>query len=232
MGSRAGTAPCQGDNLADTLKGLRGVANLRGFLLTTPHKTAGLDLVDWVGPEARLVGSVNAVRCGADGHWHGENLDGYGCLQGLLAAGHEVERKRVLVVGMGGAGRAVASAIARAKPATLCLSDTNQERVSQAYADLAATFAEVRITVGPPDPAGSDIVINCTPLGMAGSPGTSVDPARLSGGMLVVDLVIEPEMTELLKAAGERSCLVLPGRCTLEGQVDALCAFFDGGALG
>ena len=91
-------------DLASTLRGLRGVGNLRGLVLTTPHKAAAIGLVDSIGAEARLVGSINAVRCDPDGRWHGENFDGLGCLRGLRAAGHSVAGRRVLVVGTGGAG--------------------------------------------------------------------------------------------------------------------------------
>jgi len=216
-------------DLAVALKGLRSMANLRGVMLTAPHKTRGLGFVDSIGPEARLVRSINAIHCGKDGRWHGENFDGLGCLQGLRTAGHEVEQKRVLVIGTGGAGRAVAAAVARAKPAELCLYDVDQERAGAVRQDLSAAFPDVSVTVGPPDPETFEIMINCTPVGMAGSCGSPVDPSRLAPGTLVVDLVIEPELTYLLQAAAARGCIVQPGLFTLAGQVDALCAFFDGG---
>jgi shikimate dehydrogenase len=63
---------------------------------------------------------------------------------------------------------------------------------------------------------------------MEGNHGVAVDTEGLAPGMLVVDLVIEPELTELLCAAASRGCIVHPGLRTLEGQVDALCAFFEG----
>jgi shikimate dehydrogenase len=147
-------------------------------------------------------------------------------------AGHSVAGRRVLVVGTGGAGAAVAAAIAREGPSSLRLYDVNAVRAGHICAVLSTTFGDVSIAVGPPALRGIDIVINCTPLGMQGKPGLSVEPEGLSPGMVVADLVIEPEMTELLQAATSRGCIVHPGLRTLEGQVDALCTFFEGAANG
>ena len=219
-------------DLAQTLRGLRSIRNLKGLVLTTPHKTASLELVDSIGLEARLVGSINAVRCGSDGHWHGENFDGIGCVRGLGKAGHAVAGGRVLIVGTGGAGRAVAATIARQGPAQLILHDLDQALASSVCGVLQAAFAEVEVRSAAPDPRGFDIVINCTPIGMAGSPGIPMDAERLDPGTVVVDLVVEPETTALLRAAAAKGCFVQPGLRTLEGQIDAICAFFEGDGHG
>jgi shikimate dehydrogenase len=220
------------NDLAVTLRGLRGIGNLRGLVLTSPHKAAAIGLVDSIGAEARLVGSINAVRCDPDGRWHGENFDGLGCLRGLQVAGHSVADRRVLVIGTGGAGAAVAAAVAREGAATLHLHDLNAGRAGHVCAALRAAFSAARIVVGPPDLTDIDIIINCTPLGMEGNPGLSVDADGLTPSIVVADLVIEPEMTDLLKAASLRGCTVHSGRRTLEGQVDALCSFFVGASDG
>jgi shikimate dehydrogenase len=229
-GWRAVLVPLQvkATDLPTTLQGLRGIGNLRGLVLTMPHKVAAVGLVDSIGAEARLAGSINAICCGRDGRWHGENFDGLGCIRGLQTAGHSVAGRHVLVVGTGGAGAAVAAAIAREGASSLLLYDVDAIRAGQVCAVLRATFCAVRIAVGPPALGGIDIVINCTSVGMPGKPGTPVDVEGLAPGMVVVDLAIEPEMTELLQAASSRGCIVHPGRCTLLGQVDALCTFFEG----
>jgi shikimate dehydrogenase len=233
-GWRAVLVPLQvkATDLPTALKGLRGIGNLRGLVLTMPHKVAAVGLVDSIGAEARLAGSINAIRCGRDGRWHGENFDGLGCLRGLQTAGHSVAGRHVLVVGSGGAGAAVAAAIAREGVSSLRLYDVDAIRAEHVCAVLRATFDAVRIAVGPPALEGIDIVINCTSVGMLGKPGMPVDVEGLVPGMVVVDLAIEPEMTELLQAASSRGCIVHPGRRTLEGQVDALCTFFEGAANG
>jgi shikimate dehydrogenase len=214
------------------LAGLRRITNLRGLVLTTPHKTAALGHVDSLGPQARLVQSINAIRCDPDGRWHGEIFDGLGCVAGLRAACHELGGRKVLVVGTGGAGRAVAAAVACQSPALLRLHDVDVSRAEATRAGLALAFAGLAVETGPADPAGFSVVINCTPLGMANIPGMAIDPARLAARTLVVDLVIEPEMTALLSAAAAKGCLIQPGRHTLEGQVDPVCAFLEGAGDG
>lgn len=215
------------DGLPHAMEGLRSIRNLRGLVLTTPHKLAAMKYVDDIGPEARLIGSINAIRCGRDGTWHGENFDGMGFVRGLELAGHTITGSRVLLVGTGGAGSAVAAAIARKAPASLRLHDMDPARAHKACATLRDAFTGIDIMPGSPDPSGADIVVNCTPLGMADYPGMAIEPARLSPRTLVADLVVEPEMTALLQAAAARGCAVHPGRRTLEGQVDQLCAFFE-----
>ncbi len=214
--------------LPASLQGLRTIANLRGLVLTTPHKTAALQWIDSVGPEGSLVRSINAIRCDTNGRWHGENFDGLGCVAGLTSAGHNLTGKRILIVGAGGAGRAIASAVAREAPAVLRLNDVDTARANSICACLELANVGLAIETGPPDPEGFDVAINCTPLGMKDRPGCAIDPARLGDGTLVVDLVVEPEMTSLLVAAKARGCVVQPGLRTLEGQVDALCSFFEG----
>lgn len=216
------------DDLEPVLRGLRRIANLHGLVLTTPHKTAALDLVDSLGPEAQLVGSINAIRCGRGGHWHGENFDGLGCVTGLNSAGHILAGKKVLVVGSGGAGRAVAAAVARQRPAVLRLNDLDAARVNSVRDTLARAFHDLNVETGSADPAGFDVVINCTPLGMAARRGMAVAPERLAARTVVADLVVEPEMTDLLAAASANGCSILPGLRTLAGQVEAVCAFFEG----
>ena len=214
-------------DLPITLKGLRAIRNFRGLVLTTPHKVAALDFVDSIGPEARLVGSINAISCGRDGSWHGENFDGLGCVRGLETAGHRIAGCKVLLVGTGGAGSAVAAAIARKAPSSLRLRDRDTGRATRLCVALRDAFPGIEISVGSPDARGADIVINATPLGMADYPGTAIDPPSLGPGMVVADLVVEPEITALLQAAAARGCIVHPGRRTLEGQVDQLCTFFE-----
>jgi shikimate dehydrogenase len=106
------------------------------------------------------------------------------------------------------------------------LHDLVRSLASRVCGDLRAAFAGLQAQSGEPDPRGYDIVINYTPIGMTCSPGLPFEITLLGPGTVVVDLVVEPEMTELLQAAAAKGCLVQPGRRTLEGQVEAVCAFF------
>ena len=83
------------------------------------------------------------------------------------------------------------------------------------------------LSVTPPDPTGSDIVINCTPLGMAGKHGTAVDPEGLTSGMVVADLVVEPEMTALLRPQRRGDVPSIPVGARSRVRSMPLCTFFE-----
>jgi shikimate dehydrogenase len=215
------------------LDGMRQVQNLRGLIVTKPHKTNALAYVDSLGPNARQARSVNAIRCEPDGVWVGENFDGIGCIAGLKAAAEDLAGKRVLLIGTGGAGRAVSFAIAHAGVSRLRLFDVNSEEAARVCEDLRQDVPGLTVETGEPDPSGYDVIVNCTPLGMVPADLLPLDPGKLKPGSLVIDLVVEPNITPLLQAALDRSCRVHTGSHTLMGQVNAILAFFgcipDGG---
>src|SRR3954451_493595 len=100
------------DGLHDFLRGVRGMRNLRGIVVTYPHKVAAIKELDRIEENARRIGSVNAIRCDRNGTWTGANYDGDGCVALLAQSGVEVEGACALIVGIGGAGAAVAHAFA------------------------------------------------------------------------------------------------------------------------
>ena len=209
--------------------GAKRIGNLRGLIITKPHKTAIVACVNEICPNARRSRSVNAIRCAPDGIWVGDNFDGVGCITGLLAARHDLRGRRVLIIGTGGAGRAVAFAAANAGVAGLGLFDINEQEVLHVSRELKRSNSSIPCQTGSSDPSGFDVIINCTHLGMVHSDPLPIDPAKLRPGSLVVDLVVEPEMTPLLRAAVERSCSIHTGKNTLSGQVGAVLAFFQEG---
>src|SRR5690348_4025016 len=98
------------DQLDAAIAGLKKIANLDGIVVTVPHKTRMAQLVDAVLPTGRMVGAINAARRERDGRWTGDMFDGRGSVHGLRAAGIEPRGRKILVVGAGGAGSAVAFA--------------------------------------------------------------------------------------------------------------------------
>ena len=228
LGRQAVLVPLQvsAPSFPSFIKAMRQIQNLRGLIVTKPHKTAVTAHVDGLGPHARKARSVNAIRCGVDGAWTGENFDGVGFRTGLEAAGQELTGKRVLLVGTGGAGRAVAFAAAQAGAAGMRLFDLSHEEALRVCRDLRKEVPGFPVEVGEPDPSSFDVVVNCTPLGMLLSDPLPIDPEKLRPGSLVIDLVVDPEMTPLLQAAAEKSCRVHAGRHTLNGQINAILEFF------
>ena len=214
------------EDLEDALRGFRGARNLGGIIVTVPHKIAVLPLIDDVGDSARRIGAVNAIRREPDGALIGDNFDGQGCVAGLYNKGHQVAGRRVLLIGAGGAGRAVANALADAGAGAITLYDLDPERAAALAQSICENRPSVEVRVGSPDPSGYDVVVNCSPLGMKPEDPYPVDPARLSPQTLVVDAVLKPRISPLLKAAGARGCMVQPGYRMLEGQAHAIAEFF------
>ena len=185
---------------------------LGGMSVTMPHKDAAFAAVDGRTPVAEALGAVNCVfRDGA--RLVGDNTDGDGFLASLAVDhGIEVAGLRCVLVGAGGAGRAVARALGAAGAADVAVVNR-----SPAPAQRAAELAGLAGRVGVPDDvAKADLVVNATPLGMGGrahdDPVTlPVDAAALHDGQVVVDLVYHPTTTPLLAAAAERGAVVVTG---------------------
>ena len=188
------------------LGGMRALG-LDGLSVTMPHKAAVLDGLDELSTDARALGAVNCIsRRG--GLLHGDNTDGPGLVDSLrLDDGIDVDGLRCAVVGAGGAGRAVARALAAAGASEVVAVNRSREPAERAV-ELAGPTARV----GQPEDVGeADLVVNATPLGMGVVVTTAgeaeplpVDPERLGDGQIVVDLVYHPAVTPLLGAARER----------------------------
>jgi shikimate dehydrogenase len=177
---------------------------LGGLSVTMPHKAAAHDAVDGLTGTARALGAVNCVFRDGD-RLVGDNTDGAGFLDALTVdAGVAVEGRRCVLVGAGGAGRAVARALGEAGAAEVVVVNR-----SPAPAERAAALAGPAGRVGGAEAIGeAELVVNATPLGMAGGGRASVgalplDPAMLRAGQVVVDLIYHPAETPLLAAAAQ-----------------------------
>ena len=212
-------------DLAGFLSGLRGWHNLAGLGVTMPHKQAAAALMDRLARQARFIGAVNTVRREAGGDLTGTNTDGEGFVAGLRGAGIEPAGRRALLVGAGGAGRAIAYALATAGAASLTLADRTPGQAGQLAAGLTANIPEVTVRTGPPEPAGHDLVINATPLGMKPGDPLPVPAERLAPGTVVCDIVTSPPRTRLLDEARNRGCVTVPGMPMLACQVDLIIEF-------
>jgi shikimate dehydrogenase len=205
------------DDLPAFVTGARALRNLSGVLVTMPHKQRMLAFVDELHPTARQVGALNVIRCDEDGRWVGAIFDGIGCVLGMQWEGNHPANKSVLLVGAGGAGRAIAFAVASAGARTLTISDVDEHRAEDLARSVAvATGCTTR--PGSPDPHGFEIVINATPLGMNAKDAMPVNPERLQPGSVVVDIINAPEPTPLCRAAHARGCRTQGGRPMHEGQ--------------
>ena len=202
------------------------LTNIRGALVTMPHKVATMALVDEASTTARIAGACNAVLRRPDGSLLGDMFDGAGFVRAVLRKGRRLAGARVLVVGCGGVGSAIAASLAEAGVAAIGLFDTRRAS-GQALAErLREHHPALRVTSGSDDPADCDLVVNATPLGMDDGDPLPVDVSRIDPGALVGEVVMRREMTPLLHAARLRGCEVQVGLDMLFEQIPAYLDFF------
>jgi shikimate dehydrogenase len=213
------------DGLADCLLALRHLRNFGGAIVSMPHKTAIVELLDELTAEAQLVGAVNVVQRRADGSLLGTVLDGEGFVGGLRNAGHRVAGARCLLAGAGGAASAVAFALAKYGCASICLVNRSRAK-AEALADrLRRAFPSVVVSADAASLAHIDIAINATSLGMKPDDALPLTDAVIARSALVAECVIAPEMTRLLETAQRRGCSIHTGVPMLEAQIGMMLAF-------
>lgn len=215
------------DDLPAVLDGFRALRNLAGVVVTVPHKVAVARLVPGLSPRAARIGAVNCIRLDNAGTWYGDNVDGAGFVAGLGGEGHAVAGAHVLLVGAGGAGRALAHALCEAGAAALDLYDTRPDTVAALRAQLAACHPGVALAAAPPAAhAGHTLVINASPAGMRDADPIPIDLERAAPDAVVADLIMTPESTRLLLRAQQKGLRIHRGRHLLEASVDDMLAFF------
>lgn len=212
------------ENLESVVRGLQKVDNLIGINLTIPHKEAMAALCDELGPQAQMVGVVNAVRFDGD-RLVGEIFDGLGLLNGQAEHDIPVAGRSVLIAGAGGAARAVAFAYAQAGSTRLRITNRSMARAEALVNDIRASLPSIDVDTASDDPGGFDVVCNCTSLGLHEGDAVPVDVAKLQPQTDVVD-VIAVRTTELMQAAENLGCKVMGGVPMAVGQLSAFAGFF------
>ncbi|MFB7125495.1 shikimate dehydrogenase family protein [Kitasatospora sp. NPDC056273] len=213
------------DRLDEVVRGLKAVANLDGLLVTVPHKLAMCGHADELSDAAALLGSTNALRREPDGRWYGDNFDGAGFVRGLAAAGHHPAGLRVALAGAGGAGLAIAAALLAEGAAALTVTDPDGGRVD-ALLERLGTRWPGRVAAAPRPPAGVDLAVNATPLGLDPADPLPFDPAPLAPGALVADIIMTPAETPLLRTAAALGLATHPGIHMLAEQLPLYRSFF------
>jgi shikimate dehydrogenase len=202
------------------------MTNVLGAIITMPHKRTTVDLLDECSPRVRVAGSCNAVVRRPDGTLLGDLFDGLGFVAALRRNGYPPDGARCLVVGAGGAGSAIAIALAGAGARELVIHDIVPEHTAALLARLHLHHPRVAASAGPNDPAGFDLVVNASSLGMAIADGLPVDVSRLDAASFVAEVVMKPDVTPLLTAARERGCRTQPGIDMLFEQIPLYLEFF------
>ncbi len=187
----------QPDALGDAVRGARAMG-WAGFNCSLPHKVAVIEHLDGLGESASIIGAVNCAVRQPDGRYLGENTDGKGFLASLLTVADPTDA-HVVVLGAGGAARAVAVEVALAGASRITVVNRSRDR----GAELAALVADAT-------PAASDLV------GWESAPDLDLDSLR--PGLVVADVIPNPPRTLLVRQAEERGCTVLDGLGMLVNQ--------------
>lgn len=217
---------CQAPDYPAFLKSVFTLTNVRGALITMPHKVVTVGLLDEVTPTVRVAGACNAVKRTADGRLVGDMFDGAGFVRGVQRKGLNVQGARVLVVGSGGVGCAIAASLAGAGIGAIALYDVNTASAEALGQRLKASYPQIEVSTGSNDPAGFDLVVNATPMGMNEGDALPMDVSRLDARTFVGEVVMKTEMTAFLAAAQARGCRVQVGSDMLFEQIPAYLEFF------
>lgn len=212
--------------LPDFFAMLRGWHNCVGLSVTMPHKVAALALVDDCTPRARQSGALNIVRRDADGRLVGDMVDGLAFVSALQAGGFDPAGRRCAIVGAGGAGRAIAHALAEAGIASLAVRDIDAAARARLLADLRSAHPQLAVSPDVESTDALDLLVNASPLGMRPDDPLPFAVDGLRSGVVVADVVTKPAMTPLLQRAAERGCTVQTGHAMADAQLPFQMAHF------
>ena len=217
---------CKPEHFAGYLQAFFSLENALGALITMPHKVSVVGLLDDVTPTVRVAGACNAVKKLADGRLVGDMFDGAGFVRGVQRKGFDLAGKSVLVVGTGGVGSAIAASLAGAGIAAISLFDVNTAGCEALALRLKQNYPQIAVQTGSNDPAGHDLVVNATPMGMNEGDPLPMDVSRLSPDTFVGEVVMKSETTAFLAAAQKRGCRTQVGTDMLFEQIPAYLEYF------
>jgi shikimate dehydrogenase len=216
---------CRAETYGVFLQSLFRLANIRGALVTMPHKVTTLGLVDEASVSARIAGACNAVRIDQRGRLIADMFDGEGFVRGVLRKGRRLAGAKAFVAGCGGVGSAIAASLAKAGVAELGLFDISAQAANELSARLRVHYPALLINAGSVDPAGYGLVVNATPLGMNDGDPLPIDVARIAPSAFVGEVVLREEITPFLAAARAKGCDYQIGIDMLFEQIPAYLEF-------
>lgn len=204
-------------------------SNIHGALVTMPHKVTTMSLADEATITAKIAGAANALLKREDGTLLADQFDGAGYARGVARKGFKTRGSRILIVGTGGVGSPIAASLAADGAASISLFDLNATAAEGLASRLKQYYPDMEVNVTSNDPAGYDMVVNATPLGMKDTDPLPFDPSRLAPTTFVGEVVMKQEITPILKAAIELGCRYQVGTDMLFEMIPAYLEFFGFG---
>ena len=210
------------ENLEDAIKGMKALG-FRGLNVTIPHKQAVMEHLDTIHEDAQVIGAVNTIS-NENGHLTGYNTDVIGFINGMKQKGFEPQGKHTIVLGAGGAARAIIWGLTKERAASITIGVRNVEK-AQPLAQYFSGFMDITLLHWESEDFKkrlpyAQLIVNTTPLGMA--PHTDamppIDFTTIQKDAFVYDIIYTPAETKLLKTAREHGCQTLNGEAMLVGQ--------------
>ncbi len=223
------------EEVKGAIEGMRAIENFRGMSVTIPHKTEVMKYLDEISAVDRNIGAINTVIHEQD-RLIGVGTDGSGALKALVDSGVELDGKNILILGAGGAARAISFTLAlKTKLGELWILDINEALLQGLKTDLeAGTHAVIKSglltkTVLATAMESADVIIHCTPVGMNPNVDTSlISPELFRPEQVVFDIVYTPLETKLLAEAKSRGLRVIPGVEMFVNQAALQFKYFTG----
>jgi shikimate dehydrogenase len=214
------------DMFPQAFKVITTMTNFHGALITMPHKVTTVALLDEASTTVKIAGSCNALVRRSDGRIAGDMFDGEGFVRGVARKGVTISGASVLVVGCGGVGSAIAASFAGSGAGRIALFDVSAATANALADRIRLHHPQVQLSTGSRDPAGFDIVVNGTPLGMKPDDPLPFDVERLSPSTFVGEVVMKTEITPMLAFAKARGCRIQPGIDMLFEMIPPYLEFF------
>jgi len=184
-------AQVQPKDLKQWFEGISLARNVDGIIVTIPHKFDCHALCATHSPRADFLGAVNTIRRNADGSWHGDMFDGLGYVKAIESKGFDLQNKKALLVGAGGAGSAIAHAMVLAGVSELAIHDENTER-RESLIQRLNTLKLGHVKAGSPNPTGCDVAINATPMGMQVGDSSPIEIDAITSNMFIGCVITAP----------------------------------------
>ena len=210
-----------GVNLSRVISSFKSISNFYGFCVTIPHKVEVAKLCDILNPNAQMIGAVNVAYFNEKRELIGDNFDGEGFVVGLNSKGHTVKNKNIFIYGAGGAARSISFALAKNNVASLTLSNRTLKKAEHLSKLIQKWYPNLSIKLSD-DVSKCDILINTSSVGLNKNDKISIEIKNASRNSLIADIIMEPEITKLLKEAKSLKHKIHLGKHMLDYQADLM----------
>ena len=213
------------ESIKVVIEGLRRTKNFKGAVITMPHKTNIVNLLDYKTEEVIQVNACNVIKRTEDGKIKGNMLDGKGFLKGLKKSNFTIKDKSVFLIGAGGAASGIAFSLCKSGINHLSIFNRTKSKAELLIKKLKAVNPNIRIDFSDKVTDKIDLLINGTSIGMKETDKLPISLNGLNKNTLVAEVIIRPEITITLKEAQKKGCKIHTGIHMLESQLELMVEF-------